>query len=159
MMKKFLMLIMLLALFIAGCGSDSAPKICKTAGLGDSKQAWIDDHGEPNRDNTDKNSIAPVAFENDKYMVLFVEDKAINIIFQKNDNKMNPKFKDMLPPDSKLTSSEDISDEILIKTKETYTSDSLKNTVKNSDGKFEVYHNYDKQTGNYMSSIVACEVK
>lgn len=156
MMKKFLMLIMLLALFIAGCGSDSAPKICQTAGLGDSKQAWIDDHGEPNRDSE---GLAPVAFKNDKYMVIFLDDKAINIVFQKNDNKMDPQFKAMLPSDSKLVSSEDVSDEILIKTKETYTSDSLKNTVKNSTGSFEIYHNYDKNTGNYMSSIVACEVK
>ena len=77
MMKKFLTLIMLLALFIAGCGSDSAPKICQTAGLGDSKQAWTDDHGEPNRNSE---GLAPVAFKNDKYMVIFLDDKAINIV-------------------------------------------------------------------------------
>lgn len=156
MMKKFLMLIMLLALFIAGCGSDSAPKICKTAGLGDSKQAWIDDHGEPNRDTKE---LTPITFENDKYLVLFLEDKAINITFQKNNTKMNPKFKEMLPADSKLVSSEDVSDDVLIKTKETYTSETLKNAVKASNGNFSVFHTYDKKTGNYLFSDIICEIK
>ena len=158
-MKKFLMLIMLITLFISGCGSDSAPKICKTAGLGDSKQAWIEDHGEPNRDNTNKNSIAPVAFENDKYIVVFLDDKAINITFQSKNNKKDASFNDMLPSDSKLVSSENISDEVLIKTKETYSSETLKNAVKNSDGNFEIYHNYDKKSGNYLHSVVGCEIK
>lgn len=158
-MKKFLMLVMLIALFISGCGSDSTPKICKTAGLGDSKQAWIEDHGEPNRDNADKNSIAPIAFENNKYIVVFLDNKAINIVFQSKNNKKDDSFNNMIPSDSKLISSEDISDEVLIKIKETYNSETLKNAVKNSDGNFEIYHNYDKKSGNYLDSVVGCEIK
>lgn len=156
MMKKFLTLIMLLALFIAGCGSDAAPKICQTAGLGDSKQAWIDDHGEPNRDGDE---LAIIGFDNDKYLVSFLEGKAINITFQKNNTKRNPLLKEMIPTDSKLISTEDVSDDVLINTKETYTSESLKNAVKVSGGTFYIYHTFDKKTGNYLHSVIGSEIK
>lgn len=75
-MKKILVLILSLTmLIIAGCGDDSkseAPekaisKICAVAGLGDSPEAYVQDHGPA---KSEMKGGTPIAFK-DKSLVVF----------------------------------------------------------------------------------------
>ena len=165
-MKKFLLVIMAMTMLVlSACGSDEkkeAPvskpveKICTTAGLGDGSLAWIQTYGESNKKI---DGISPVTFDNGRYITLFLEDKAINITVTGKDGKMVVDTNAMLPKDSKKIKSEEIPDDQLIKTKDTYTSEALKKAVPANDGTFVVITNYDKQTGKYINTVLNANIK
>lgn len=60
----------------------------------------------------------------------------------------------VIPKDSKKIKTEDISDDILIKTQDTYNSTALKESLKN-DGSFVIITQYDKKSGNYLSTTIS----
>lgn len=86
--------------------------ICKQAGIGDTLESWIDEYNEPNKDNGMNKT-----FENDKLLVLFADNRALNITIQDNKNgkKDNDLINKILPTDITKISEQDESDDTIIK--------------------------------------------
>ncbi|WP_270638707.1 hypothetical protein [Megamonas funiformis] len=131
-------------------------KICTIAGIGDNIETWINSHDEPNRDNgMIKN------FQNDKFVVNFADNRALNITFQNNNGKKDTDLiNQMLPTDIvKISEEEDTSDNMIKKHKEIYQSELIKTVISGSDGTVTLIDQYDNNTGKYISTIIDCTPK
>ncbi|RGW39019.1 hypothetical protein, partial [Megamonas funiformis] len=127
--------------------------ICKQAGIGDTLESWIDEYNEPNKDNGMNKT-----FENDKLLVLFADNRALNITIQDNKNgkKDNDLINKILPTDITKISEQDESDDTIIKHKEIYHSDLIQKNISKSDGTVTIIDQFDKNTGTYLSTIIDC---
>ena len=91
-----------------------APKteqICPQAGLGDTLEAWVACYGKPYRDNgTLKN------FRGDDIIVVFADNRAVNISFQNTALGTVPPYADsMYPKDAKYNPVEEANDGVIRK--------------------------------------------
>ena len=166
-MKKSLITLLavfvIITAFVAGCGGSSpepkkekpaAPvKICTVAGIGDTIDEWIKDHGKPNRDNgLVKN------FKNDDLLVAIPDKRAWNITIQAEDlNDADKYVKNMVPKDGKFISEKTTKDGMVTTVEKEYTSETLKLVVKsNLTGHYSVSELKDSKTNRHISYVIDC---
>lgn len=127
--------------------------ICKQAGIGDTLESWIDEYNEPNKDNGMNKT-----FENDKLLVLFADNRALNITIQgnKNGKKDNDLINKILPTDITKVNEQDESDDTLMKHKEIYHSKLIERVISKSKGSVVIIDTFDKKTGKYLNTTIDC---
>ena len=88
--------------------------------------------------------------------VVFADGRALNVTVNADKNhKRDQSFKEMLPSDAvSIAKSNDNSDSMLSKTIESYHSDSLEQVIPDSKGAFKVIETFDKESGNYLHSVI-----
>lgn len=128
-----------------------APKteqICPQAGLGDTLEAWVACYGKPFRDNgTLKN------FRSDDIVVVFADNRAVNISFQNTALGTVPPYAgSMYPKDAKYNPAEEANDGVIRKVTKTGRSDLLQKYAPKTEGKFVVITQYDAKTDKYLGT-------
>lgn len=166
-----LLTIITVAVVVSGCGG-GAPvpkketpkpaaevpvKICTVAGIGDTLDDWIKDHGKPNQE---PNSMQK-NFRKDALIALFGESKrAINVTIQATpDGKLPVKLEELLPKDGKLVSSKESKDGMVAYTTKEYTSEAIKKYIKgNLTGHYTLIDEFDQKTGKYIKTTLDCNL-
>lgn len=125
-----------------------ADRICLQAGLGDTLETWVACYGKPHRDNgTLKN------FRGDDIVVVFADNRAVNISFQNTSLGTVPPYADgMYPKDAKYGPVEETNDGVIRKVTKTGQSVLLKKYAPNTGGNFVVITQYDAKTGRYLGT-------
>ena len=167
-MKKSLLALLavfvVVAAFVAGCGGGSpepkkekpaAPvKICAVAGVGDTLDDWIKDHGKPNREPSDMQKN----FQKDDLIVLFANGRALNVTIQATpEGKLPVKLEDLLPKDRKQVSKKESKDGMVAYSTTEFTSEAIKKYIKsNLTGHCTMIDEYDQKTGKYIKTTIDC---
>lgn len=125
-----------------------ADRICLQSGLGDTLETWVACYGKPHRDNgTLKN------FRGDDIVVVFADNRAVNISFQNTALGTVPPYVDeMYPKDAKYSPEEEDNDGVIRKVTKTGQSDLLKKHAPETGGKFVVITQYDAKTDRYLGT-------
>ena len=125
-----------------------AEQICPQAGLGDTLEAWVACYGKPYRDNgTLKN------FRGDDIIVVFADNRAVNISFQNTALGTVPPYADsMYPKDAKYNPAAEANDGVIRKVTKAGQSDLLKKYAPKTEGKFVVITQYDAKTDKYLGT-------
>lgn len=138
----------------SGSSDEALPdKLSEKAGIGDTLEAWTDDHGTAKGNDMIRN------FENETLVVVFADNRAVNITFQKNKTgkKPNELIKQMMPGDAaKISEEEDTSDQMLGKHKEKWHSDLLAKAMPESKGDITIIDVFDKASGKYIKTVIDC---
>ncbi len=168
MKRKLLVLLMMsiaVVAFVAGCGGDTpapkkeapkaevSPKLCTVAGIGDTLDEWIKDHGKPNRDDgSNKN------FRNNDVLVTFIDNRACNITIQASEMKEASEYvKKMVPLDGKFVSEKTNDDGMVTTIDKEYTSESLKKAIKsNLTGHYTVGEARDSKSKRLIMYVIDC---
>lgn len=157
-MRKVLtiVLIVLSVFLLFGCGGKpKAEKICKVAGLGDTLETWVQDHGKPTKDEGMYKTFKP-DFD---FFVTFENNRASNILFQDTTKGKAPEdVKLMIPEDAQFTSTKETPDKntngmikLIIKNGH---SEKLKKTLPKTNGDFTLTTQIDAQTSKYIGTIL-----
>lgn len=157
-MRKVLtiVLIILSVFMLFGCGGkQKTEKICKVAGLGDTLETWVQDHGKPTKDEGMYKAFKP-DFD---FFVTFENNRAGNILFQnKTTGKAPEDIKLMIPEDTQFTSTKEAPDEntngmikLVIRNGH---SEKLKKALPKTNGDFTLTTQTDAQTGKYVGTVL-----
>lgn len=138
------------SLFSSSSENNIPDQICATAGIGDTSKSWEDDHGTPNRDNDSMKN-----YKNDRFIVVFNEDRAFNITYQSDNGKKDKVLNSMIPTDAvEISKENDTSDAMTSKHKTVYHSDLIAKVVAGSDGTITVIDVFDNASGKYISTTI-----
>ncbi|SUP42464.1 hypothetical protein [Veillonella criceti] len=124
-------------------------KISSSAGIGATISEFKDDYGAPNRDNHEMKS-----YDKDNILVIFLNDRAINVTLQKN---IESKLPSMIPSDAKELSTQEKSDDLVKTISTLYSSEQLKKVTQKFE-KFEVIKQYDIKKNELISIIIGIEL-
>lgn len=129
-----------------------ADRICLQAGLGDTLEAWVACYGKPHRDNgTLKN------FRGDDIVVVFADNRAVNISFQNTALGTVPPYADgMYPKDAKYSPATEASDGTIRKITRTGQSELLKKYAPKTGGRFVIITQYDAKNDRYLGTTAGC---
>lgn len=164
-MKKFIVpMIIGVTLFAAGCGQDNKPaeqpksevaqtqekapqvatKVTTLASIGATKDTFKEEYGEPTKSNDMQG-----AYQKENLFVTFVENRAINVVVQKDFDHLN----DLLPTDAKEVDKSTEDDKTIRKETAHYTSDKLSAVSKSYKG-FTVIKNFDSKSGKLLNVTI-----
>ncbi|WP_295236876.1 hypothetical protein [Veillonella sp.] len=164
-MKKFIVpMIIGVTLFAAGCGQDNKPteqpkpeaaqtqekapevanKVTTLASIGATKDAFKEEYGAPTKGNDMQG-----AYQKENLFVTFVENRAINVVVQKDFDHLN----DLIPADAKEVDKSTEDDKTIHKETAHYTSDKLSAVSKAYKG-FTVIKNFDSKSGKLLNVTI-----
>lgn len=165
--RLLVLLLMIIAMiaFVAGCGegtpapkkevpkAEVSAKICAVAGIGDTLDEWIKDHGKPNLDNGSSKN-----FRNNGFLVLFIDNRACNITIQASNLKDAAEYvKKMVPLDGKYVSEKTNDDGMVTTIDKEYTSENLKKVIKsNLTGHCTVGEARDSKSKQLIMYVIDC---